>query len=137
MQYFKNQFVAKLERKDVNSRIGVSKAERVTQRELSQIQLGRCKDLKNICIIIHKKCIDFQPSAWKIVPQFTTQRDQARRGTEMLLSELCFQVTPVQINKRADSYQPLRQGNKCNAKKKEAKELSLHKKKLVTSRTSC
>lgn len=119
----------------MNSRIGVSKAERVTYRELSQIQLVRCKDLKHICIIIHKKCIDFQPSAWKIVPQFTTQRDQARRGTEMLLSELCFQVTPVQINKRADSYQPLRQVNKRNAKKGGQRAVFAQK-KLVPSRTS-
>lgn len=54
----------------------------------------------------------------------------------MLLSELCFQVTPVQINKRADSYQPLRQVNKHSVKKGGQRAVFAQK-KLVSSRTSC
>lgn len=65
----------------MNPRTGFNKAEDVTYREASQIQLGRCKGLKKcICIINHKKCIDFEPSSWKIVPQFTTAKRSSKEG---------------------------------------------------------
>lgn len=64
------------------------------------------------------------------------QGDQTRRGAEMLLSKLCFQVTLEKINKRADSLRASETSQQMQGKKRGPKSC-LHTKKLVSNRTSC